>query len=143
MKTIATVGGIGRLPRLPGTVASVVGVGLSWWLSPNPAGQIAGCVVVMALGFWSAGPVAKAMGVKDPPAVVIDEVAGMMIGLALLPATGQVYLAGFLLFRVLDIFKPWPIGRLERLPGSVGIMADDLLAGLLTNLLLRVSAGFR
>ncbi len=136
MKTIATVGGVGRLPRLPGTVASAVGAGLAWLLSPTPAGQIAGCVVVTALGFWSAGPTAKQMGVKDPPAVVIDEVAGMMIGLALLPAAWQTYLAGFLLFRILDIFKPWPIRGLERLPGGVGIMADDLLAGLLTNLLL-------
>ncbi len=137
-KAVATVGGIGRVPRLPGTVASVVGVGLAGWLSPNPVWQIAGCIAVTALGFWSAGPAAKAMGMKDPPAVVIDEVAGMMIGLALLPAGWKLYLAGFLLFRILDIFKPWPIGRLERLPGGVGIMADDLLAGLLTNLLLRL-----
>ena len=136
-KTIATVGGIGRVPRLPGTVASVVGVGLAWWLSPNPAMQIAGCLVVTALGFWSAGPAARAMGVKDPPAVVIDEVAGMMIGLVLLPATWKTYLAAFLLFRILDIFKPGPIQRIERLPGGAGIMADDLLAGLIANLLLR------
>lgn len=136
-KTIATVGGIGRVPRLPGTVASAVGAGLAWLLSPNPAGQIAGCVVVTALGFWSTGSAAKQMGVKDPPAVVIDEVAGMMIGLALLPATWKLYLAGFLLFRILDIFKPGPIRRLERLPGGAGIMTDDLLAGLITNLILR------
>lgn len=137
-KAIATVGGIGRVPRLPGTVASVVGAGLAWWLSPNPTAQIVGCLVVTALGFWSAGPAARAMGVKDPPAVVIDEVAGMMISLALLPVTWKLYLAGFLLFRILDIFKPGPIRRLERLSGSAGIMADDLLAGLLTNLLLQV-----
>lgn len=138
VKAIATIGGIGRVPRLPGTVASIVGAGLAWLLSPNPAMQITGCLAVTALGFWSAGPAARAMGVKDPPAVVIDEMAGMMIGLALLPATWKTYLAGFLLFRILDIFKPGPIRRLERLPGGVGIMADDLLAGLLTNLLLRL-----
>lgn len=137
-KIIATVGGIGRVPRLPGTVASVVGVGLAWLLSPNPAMQIAGCLAVTGLGFWSAGPAAKSMGVKDPPAVVIDEVAGMMIGLVLLPATWKTYLAGFFLFRILDIFKPGPIRRLERLPGGAGIMADDLLAGVVTNLLLRL-----
>jgi phosphatidylglycerophosphatase A len=136
MKTIATVGGIGRLPRLPGTVASAVGAGLAWFLSPNPAGQIAGCVVVTALGFWSAGPTAKQMGVKDPPAVVIDEVAGMMLALLLLPADWRVYGAGFLLFRFLDIFKPLGLRRLERFPGSVGIMLDDLAAGLLGNLLM-------
>ena len=138
MKAIATVGGIGRVPRLPGTVASVVGAGLAWWLSPYPELQIIGCLAVTALGFWSAGPAARAMGVKDPPAVVIDEVAGMMIGLALLPATWKVYLVGFLLFRILDIFKPGPIRGLERLPGSSGIMLDDLLAGLATQLILQV-----
>ncbi|MDO8730569.1 MAG: phosphatidylglycerophosphatase A [Candidatus Omnitrophota bacterium] len=141
-KVIATVGGIGRVPRLPGTVASVVGVGLAWWLSPHPAMQIAGCLAVTALGFWSAGPASRAMGVKDPPAVVIDEVAGMMISLVLLPATWKIYLAGFLLFRFLDIFKPGPIRRLECLPGGVGIMADDLLAGVVTNLLLRLAGLF-
>ena len=137
-KIIATVGGIGRVPRLPGTVASVVGVALAWWLSPNPAMQIAGCLAVTALGFWSAGPAARATGGKDPPAVGNDEGAGMMIGLALLPATWKTYLAAFLLFRFLDIFKPGPIRRLERLPGGAGIMADDLLAGLATQGILRL-----
>ena len=111
---------------------------MAWWLSPYPELQIIGCLAVTALGFWSAGPAARAMGVKDPPSVVIDEVAGMMISLALLPATLKTYLAGFLLFRLLDIFKPGPIRSLERLPGSTGIMSDDLLAGVLTNLLLRL-----
>ncbi len=137
-KAIATVGGIGRVPRLPGTVASVVGAGLAWWLSPNPAVQIAGCLAVTALGFWSAGPAARAMAVKDPPAVVIDEVAGMMLTLLFLPAKGWIYLAGFLLFRLLDIWKPGPIRRMEQLPGSLGIMLDDLAAGLAANLLLRL-----
>ena len=138
MRTIATVGGIGYVPRLPGTAASVIGAGISWLLSPNPAAQIAGCLAAAALGFWSAGPTAKALGEKDPSVVVIDEVAGMMLGLALLPAKGWVYLVGFLLFRFLDISKPGPIRRLERLPGSVGIMFDDLAAGILTNLVLRL-----
>ena len=142
MKMIATVFGIGRVPRLPGTLGSAVGAAFAWWLSPNPAAQAAACLGVIALGFWSAGPAAKAMGIKDPPAVVIDEVAGMMIGVVLLPATWKIYLAGFLLFRVLDIFKPGPIGRLERLPGGVGIMADDLLAGVVTHLLLRLGLNF-
>ena len=139
MRTIATLGGIGRLPRLPGTAASAVGAAIFWLLSPHLSWQIAGCVVAAALGFWSAGPTARAMGVKDPPSVVIDEVAGMMVGLVALPAGWRTYLAGFLIFRVLDICKPWPIHRLEKISGSAGIMADDLLAGLLTNLLLRLT----
>ena len=136
MRIVATVGGIGRVPRLPGTTASLVGVGISWLLSAHPSAQAAACFAAVMLGFWSAGPTAASLGLKDPSMVVIDEVAGMMLGLVLLPATGPVYLAGFFLFRLLDILKPGPIRRLERLSGGFGIMADDLLAGLLTNGLL-------
>ncbi len=136
MKTIATVGGLGRAPRLPGTVGSMVGAGLSWLLSSNPSIQIAGTVTVTALGFWSAGPAAAALGAKDPPSVIIDEVAGMMVALILLPADWRVYGAGFLLFRFLDILKPFGLRRLERFPGSVGIMLDDLAAGGLANFIL-------
>jgi len=137
MKSIATVGGIGYIPKLPGTAASLVGAGLSWLLRSNPTAQLVGFSVAAGLGFWSAGPTARALGQKDPPVVVIDEVAGMMLTLLLLPAKAWVYLAGFLLFRLLDIWKPRPICRLERLPGSAGIMLDDLLAGVIANLLLQ------
>lgn len=137
MRTIATVGGIGFLPRIPGTAASVVGLGLIWVLSGSPLRQVLGCIAALGLALWSAGPTARAMGHKDPSAVVIDEVAGMMVGLAALPATWGVYLGGFALFRFLDIVKPGPIRRAQRLPGSWGIVADDLLAGLVTNALLR------
>ena len=138
MKSIATLGPVGYAPRLPGTLASAVGVGISWLLSPSPAGQLAGCAAAVALGFWSAGPTAASLCLKDPSVVVIDEVAGMMLGLALLPAGRRLYLAGFILFRLLDIFKPWPIRRLERHPGSIGITADDLAAGLATNVIVRI-----
>lgn len=137
MKTVATVGGIGYLPRLPGTAGSAAGVLVSGLLSADPLQQVIGVGVACGLGFWSAGPTARALGVKDPGVVVIDEVAGMMLGLCALPATWQVYLAGFLLFRFLDIVKPLGIRRLERLPGSWGIMLDDLAAGVLVNILLR------
>ena len=137
MRTVAAVCGIGRVPRLPGTVASVVGAGISWLLVSSPAAQIGACAAAIALGFWSAGPAAVALGAKDPPSIVIDEVAGMMITLLLLPANWRVYLAGFALFRFFDIFKPLGLRRLERLPGSVGIMLDDLAAGLLARLALQ------
>ena len=141
-RTIATVGGIGRVPRLPGTLASLVGAGISWLLSPSPAAQIAGCAAAVALSFWSARPTAVALGAKDPPSIVIDEVAGMMIALLLFPANWRVYLAGFSIFRFLDIFKPLGLRRLERFPGSVGIMLDDLAAGLLTNFLMLAALKF-
>lgn len=144
MRTIATVGGIGFLPRIPGTAASLVGLGLSWVLRGSPLQQVLGCLVALGLALWSAGPTARSMGQEDPPAVVIDEVAGMMAGLAGLPATWGVYLGGLALFRFLDIVKPGPIRRVQRLPGSWGIVADDLLAGLATHGVLRlVLAGLR
>ena len=142
MKTIATVGGLGYSPVAPGTIGSAVGLGMAWILSGNPSQQMIGCLVASGLGFWSSGPTARLLGEKDAQPIIIDEVAGMMIGVVLLPATWKIYLAGFLLFRVLDIFKPGPIGRLERLPGGVGIMADDLLAGVVTHLLLRLGLNF-
>lgn len=142
MRTIATVGGIGYLPRLPGTAGSAVGLGLSWLLSADPSQQVMGAVIAALLGFWSAGPTARAMGRRDPSCVVIDEVAGMMVGLAALPVAWKVYLPGFLLFRFLDIVKPLGLRRLERLPGSWGIMLDDLAAGLATNLVLQIGTRY-
>lgn len=137
MRTIATFGGIGRVPRVPGTAGSAAGLALAWALSADPVWQLAGCAAVAALGFWSSGPAARSMGLKDPSSIVIDEVAGMMIGLLLLPVSWKLYAAGFLLFRFFDILKPWPVRELEKLPGSWGIMLDDLAAGAITQLLLR------
>ncbi len=133
MKTIATVGGLGYFPIASGTLGSAVGVGLLWILSGGSMQQVIGTLAAIGLGFWSAGPVARAMKDPDPRPIIIDEVAGMMLALVFLPVRWPIYLAGFLLFRLLDIVKPGPIRRLERLPGSWGIMLDDLLAGLLTN----------
>ena len=141
MKTIATVFGIGYIPKIPGTLGSAVGLGIAWLLSANPIQQGIGCLVAIGLALWSAGPTAKELGSRDPHAIVIDEVAGMMVGVFLLPAAGKVYLAAFLLFRLLDVTKPLGIRKLERLPGSWGILLDDLAAGLATNLLLRLGLG--
>ncbi len=138
MKTVATVLGVGYIPRIPGTAGSAVGLGIAWALSADPIRQVIGCLAAIGLGLWSAGPTAKSLGSRDPHAIVIDEVAGMMVGVLLLPATWAVYLTGFLLFRFLDVVKPLGIRKLERLPGSWGILLDDLAAGLATNFLLRI-----
>ena len=138
MKWIATVGGVGYFPRFPGTAGSAVGLGLSWLLRVDPRLQAAGAAAVTVLGLWSAGRAEKALGRKDPSEVVIDEVAGMMLALVALPVTWKLYLAGFFLFRFLDILKPFGLRRLERLPGGWGIMLDDLAAGLATRLLLQL-----
>ncbi len=138
MKTIATVGGLGYSPIAPGTLGSAVGLGIAFVLSGNLFQQIVGALVAMVLALWSAGPTARAMGQPDPKPIIIDEVAGMMITLISLPVSKRVYLGGFLLFRFLDIVKPPPLRQLQRLPGSWGILLDDLGAGLAANLILRL-----
>jgi len=136
---IATALGAGYLPKAPGTFGSAVGL-LLWLALPHVLWvQLPAIVLVSVAGIWSGTVAEHHFGRRDPGEVVIDEVAGMMITLALIPqATGWWLLVAFLLFRAADIVKPFPVNRLERLPGGLGIMADDLLAGVYANLALRV-----
>lgn len=135
---VATALGVGYAPIAPGTFGSLVGVLLAVALSR--AGGIPllalGTVVAALAGFWSAGAAERRLNRVDPGPVVIDEVAGQMLTLLLVPLTPTVLGAGFLLFRALDIWKPGPIRRLEKIPGGSGIMADDLAAGAVGCLLL-------
>jgi phosphatidylglycerophosphatase A len=135
---IATCGKVGYFPVAPGTVGSAVGVGLVMALAQLPVtrferiGLVAAAVAGLgALGVWAAGRAEKFYGRADPSQVVIDEVVGQMIALALRPdARWPWLLAGFLIFRILDVLKPPPVRQLERLPGGWGIMLDDVAAGL-------------
>ncbi len=137
---IATWFGIGSLPLVPGTFGSLAGL-LLWWLltvAGGGAAALAGLVVVTIAGFWSAGSAESHYGSKDPRHVVVDEVSGQMLALIFLPPTPAILVGGFLLFRLLDILKPYPARRLESLSGAAGIMSDDLIAGLYSNLLLQL-----
>ena len=123
--------GVGYLPLAPGTFGSVVGIGV-FLLLKSLVFQVVGVVVVTVVGIWAASRTEQILRQKDPGKVVVDEVAGQMI--ALLPlsvfASGKVWIiVSFILFRLFDIFKPYPARRFERLPGGLGIMADDLVAG--------------
>ena len=102
----------------------------------SQAGLVAFFVVVTLVGTWAAHVAEAAVGGKDPGAIVIDEVAGMTLSVLTLPLTVPVLLAGFVLFRVFDIVKPYPAGRLQALTGGVGVMIDDLIAGLYALLVL-------
>lgn len=136
---LATGLGSGYAPIAPGTAGSALGLLLFWPLHLLPAAaQIAAIVALSLLGALAAGRVAASVGLEDPGLVVVDEVAGMWVSLVLLPLTPATAAAGFLLFRVLDVVKPYPARDLERLSRGWGIMADDLMAGLYANLLLRV-----
>ena len=136
---VATGLGVGYAPLAPGTVGSLLGLALFALLHliAGPPAALAGTLVVTAAGFWSAGTAERHFGRSDPGHVVIDEVAGQMLTLLVLPFGAGVAAAGFLLFRLFDILKPFPVRRLEGLPGGSGIMADDLMAGIYANLVLQ------
>lgn len=136
---ISTGLGIGYIPLAPGTFGSLLGVVLHvlLYLVGGPAAALAGLLAVTALGFWAAGAAERHFGRRDPGNVVVDEIAGQMLSLLFLPLTPGVAVAGFLLFRLFDIVKPFPARQLEALPGGSGIMADDLMAGLYANLILQ------
>jgi phosphatidylglycerophosphatase A len=139
---LATGFGSGRSPFAPGTAGSIVAVGLFWlcwrW-SPAWVPPLA-FVAVTAAGFLTAGAAAEALGKKDPGAVVIDEFAGQFLALLWIPRGWAWWLAAFALFRLFDITKPPPARQWDRRPGALGIMADDLVAGLYANLLLQAAA---
>ncbi|MFI5316726.1 MAG: phosphatidylglycerophosphatase A [Myxococcota bacterium] len=132
---LATGAGSGYSPVAPGTVGSAVGLAL--WiglagLAPLP--YAGACAAITALGVWAAGRAEEILGNHDDGRITIDEVAGMLLSLAWLPARWEVAGVGFLLFRLFDIWKPFPARAAERLPGGLGVMADDLVAGVYANL---------
>ena len=140
-RLIATVFGIGYTPKGGGTVAAGVCC-VAWWLIWHRQtcflSQLLVTIVLFAGGVWSAGEMERKWG-KDNYRIVIDEVAGMSLGLCFVPVTWQYMLAGFALFRLFDIAKPFFIRRMEGLRGGWGVMMDDMLAGLYTNLLLQAA----
>jgi len=135
---IATSGGAGYFPFAPGTVGSAVGV-VIYFLTRRwtPASQVALLVGITLVGTWASHLAAQHFNKEDPGYVVIDEVAGQLVTLLLLDVGLLGAAAGFFLFRVFDIIKPWPARKFEDLPGGLGIMADDLMAGVYGWIVLR------
>ena len=131
---VATVAGTGYSPVAPGTAGTAVAVLLLWLVPFSRAGLVAFFVVVTLAGTWAAHRAERALGAKDPGAIVVDEVAGMTLAVLPFPPTLPTLAAGFVLFRVLDIVKPPPARASERAPGGVGVMLDDLVAGAYTAL---------
>lgn len=132
---LATGGGSGYAPMASGTFGSAVG--LLVWLALSGLGPIPYALVVLAVvlvGIWAADRAQAIFRRHDDGRITIDEVAGMLVSLAWLPARPEVVLSAFLLFRLFDIWKPPPAGAAEALPGGVGVMADDLVAGVYANL---------
>ena len=137
---VATVAYCGYFPIAPGTAGSAAGLVvylLVWW-TQSPLVEAGLIVAVFAAGVWAATHAERFFGGIDPGPVVIDEVLGMLLTLAFIPVGWSGALAGFFIFRVFDVIKPYPANRLEKLHGGFGIMADDAMAGIYANLLLRL-----
>jgi len=138
VKILSTFFYIGYLPFIPGTFGSLAGIVLFYLVKDNPVSYVFLAIVIIIAGFLVCGSAEKIMQKKDPRYVVIDEVSGMLLSLLFLPYDIRVVIIAFILFRILDTFKPFPAGRIERIKGSLGIMGDDLTAGLYTNIILQV-----
>lgn len=146
---LATWFGSGYSPFAPGTAGTAATLPLVWLLGMLPAWDAWSpwCLVAALLlwypALWSAGVVEKAEGKHDPGKVVIDETLGTLLTLGFLPlaalSTPWVYVAAFFLFRLLDVWKPGPIYTIQKLPGGLGIVADDVLAGILGGVIMRVA----
>ena len=141
---IATVGYCGYFPVAPGTVGSAAGLAfylLVWWTG-SPIVEVALIVSLFALGVWAGSTSERYFGGIDPGPIVLDEVVGMLITLAFIPVGLSGAIAGFVLFRIFDVIKPFPANRLEALHGGLGVMADDAMAAIYANLSLRLVLWF-
>ena len=134
---LATALGVGYAPVAPGTFGSAAGLILWYFLPASPVVQAGTIVVLMVAGSLAGNVAERHFGRSDPVQVVVDEVMGMLITLFLNPVGWKGVLLAFLLFRIADVIKPYPANRLEKLPGGLGVMADDGMAGIYANLALR------
>jgi phosphatidylglycerophosphatase A len=137
---VATFGYLGFFPIAPGTAGSLAALvlyAIVRWVN-HPVFDAAVIAAVFGAGVWAASRAEEILGVEDPGPVVIDEVLGMLMTLAWMPLSLTGVITGFLLFRILDVVKPFPAGRLEHAPRGWGIMLDDAMAGVYGQLALRV-----
>jgi phosphatidylglycerophosphatase A len=130
-RAIATWFGCGLVPIAPGTAGSLGAIPLYLVVARGGRPGVAiAAVAITALGIWAASVVARDLGKKDPQIVVVDEVAGMLVTmLPMAHVSWRSVVCGFVLFRLFDITKPWPVRRFESLPGGWGIVMDDVAAG--------------
>ncbi len=138
-KLIVTFFYVGYIPYMPGTFGSLAGVLIFLCLGKSNAAIILATIIITFLGFIFCGLAEKVFSQKDPSCVVIDEVSGMLLCYCFLKLTIFNVIAGFILFRLFDIIKPFYIRRVEKIRGSAGIMLDDLTAGIYVVLVLKAA----
>jgi phosphatidylglycerophosphatase A len=130
----------GRLPVAPGTAGTLVGVLLYLGMKGLPVPVYAAlCVLIFFIGMWIAGRAEALLGRTDHPSIVIDEIAGYLVAMVLVPSGWSSIAVAFVLFRVFDIVKPFPLKRLQNLHGGPGVMLDDIGAGVYTNVVLQIA----
>lgn len=142
-RVIATGFGAGYAPVAPGTAGSLLALpflpALARLRDGAPLAYVAVLVAVIALAIWAAGRTSRDWDAIDDGRIVVDEIAGMMVGGALMPDTWMAAVLVFFVFRLFDVWKPFPIRQLEkRLPGGLGVVTDDLLAGVYTGVVARL-----
>jgi phosphatidylglycerophosphatase A len=138
---LATMGPTGYVRLAPGTFGSAIGVALyllMYYLRFDIVMQVTVTVVVVGGGIWAAAAAAREFQQEDPSQVVVDEVAGQLVTLVLTGAAVRGAILGFFVFRVLDIIKPWPAQKIERLHGGAGIVGDDVAVAIYGNLILQL-----
>lgn len=137
---IATAGFAKKVPFAPGTFGSLIGLPIYYVMSFFPLPVVFfGLVGFIVFASWIAGEAEKALGDKDPGCIVIDEIAGMAVTFFAVDFSWTIGIAGFVLFRFFDILKPFPIRYLEkRYSGGFGVVIDDVAAGVMSNLVLRI-----
>ena len=136
---LSTFGYLGYAPVAPGTFGSAAGLLVFYLIrsTGSAAVELGAIAVLFGVGVWAGTVAEHHFGGIDPGPVVLDEVVGMLITLCLLPVNGTGAFAGFLVFRILDVVKPFPSARFEKLPGGLGVMADDGMAAIYGNLAMR------
>ena len=142
-RMIASLFYVGFIPGMPGTYASIITALVLFGVYSltdriHPVIHFGVLCIITLIGILVSAEIGRNTGVEDPPYIVIDEVAGQLLTFLFLPLTGWNILLGILAFRIFDIWKPFPIRKLEQLGNGVGVMADDLLAGIYGNIVLQI-----
>ena len=135
---IATLGPVGKIKYAPGTFGSLCAIPIIYWTKEKPEFLVGLFIIFTLTGVWASGRVARNMKIHDPSCIIIDEVCGMLITFLFVPINWYFLGIGFICFRFFDIMKPPPIRFLEKAPGGIGIVLDDLGAGLFANIILQI-----
>ena len=138
---LATLGPIGHLRPAPGTIGSLFALATGYMIASFSLGVLVAAILTISiLGIFAAERYRERTGKKDASEVIIDEIAGQWVPLVIIPLDVKWYIAAFLLFRFFDISKIGPVGHAEKFMGGIGVMADDLVAGILAALVLWIGA---